>query len=262
MIKTAFPALLTIAQVLLPASVAGGQSIEAARTAHAEGRFLEAAELGEALKTSEGYALAAEAVTIHGYYVAESDEKEAQFERAMQLAQQAVRADPANPEAHLQSAHAMGRHGQTIGALKAVSKGYAEKVREALENALRLDPGMASAQLSLATWHAEVVNGVGAFMAGAVYGATKKKALAHCQRALELAPDEKVVLVECGLGLLLLDDDRNREPARDLLVRALELPSKDAFDRILHQRTVEKLAALDARESRARRTGSRESAGR
>ena len=85
--RTAFPAFLIVVQVLLSAGAAGAQSIEAARAAHAEGRFLEAAELGEALKSSEGYALAAEALAIHGYYIAGSDEKEALFQRAMQLAQ-------------------------------------------------------------------------------------------------------------------------------------------------------------------------------
>ena len=159
-INAAFPAFLILAHALLPAGAIAAQSIDAARTAQAEGRFLEAAELGEALDSSEGYALAAEALAIHSYYIAAGDEKEALFQRAMQLAQQAIRFDPDNPEAHVQSAHTMGRHGETIGALKAASKGYAEKVREALENALALDPDMASAHLGLATWHAEAINGV------------------------------------------------------------------------------------------------------
>ena len=260
--KAAFPICFTIMQVLLLAGVAGAQSIDDARTAHADGRFLEAAELGEALNTSEGHALAAESLSIYSYYIAGGEEKEALFERAMRLAQEAVRLDPANPEAHFQSAHAMGRHGQTIGALKAVGKGYAEKVRDALEHALRLNPDMASAHLSLATWHAEIVNSVGGLMAGAMYGARKKKALAHYERALTLAPDEKVVLVEYALGLLLLDADKAREQARDLLARAVDMPSKHAYDRILHQRIVEKLAALDRRESGPRESESRGSDGR
>ena len=156
----------------------------------------------------------------------------------------------------------MGRHGQTIGALKAAGKGYAETVREALENALRLDPDMESAHLSLGAWHAEVIDGVGAFMAGAVYGARKKKAIEHYERALELAPDEKVVLVEYALGLLLLDDAKYREQARELLVRATAMPSKDAYDRILHRTAAERLAALDGQESGSRRSGGQESNGR
>lgn len=248
MIKAAFLTCVTITHVLLLASATGAQSLDAARAAYAEGRFIEAAGLAEDLKTSEGYALAAKSLAIHSYYIAEDDEKQALFDRAMPLAQEAIRLDAVNPKAHLQSAHAMGRYAQTIGVLQTISEGYVEKVRKAIENALLLDPEMAAAHLSLATWHAEAVNGSGAFMADLLYGATEADAIAHYERAIKLAPDEKVVLVEYALGLLLLDDE-NREQARDLFVRALEMPSKDAYDRILHQRTVERLAALDGRQS-------------
>ena len=77
MINAAFPAFLILAHALLPAGAAAAQSIDAARAAQAEGRFLEAAEFGEALDSSEGYALAAEALAIHSYYIAAGDEKEA-----------------------------------------------------------------------------------------------------------------------------------------------------------------------------------------
>ena len=77
-------------------------------------------------------------MAIHGYYVAGEPEKEALFERAMGLAEEAIRLDPANPEAHLQSAHAMGRYAQTIGAVKAIARGYAGKVRNAIERGPRL----------------------------------------------------------------------------------------------------------------------------
>ena len=82
-------------------------------------------------------------------------------------------------------------------------------------------------------------------MASLLYGATEKGALDHYQMALEFAPDEKVVLVEYALGLLLLDDAGNREQARILLRRAIEMPSEDAHDRIIHQRAVARLTALD-----------------
>ena len=171
MIKAALLACSMIAHLLL-AGTAFAQSIEAARIARDEGRFAEASRLAEALNTSDGYALAAESLAIYGYYIAEEPAKEALFNRATGLAEEAIRLDAANPEAHVQSAHAMGRHAQTIG------KGYVEKVREAAENALQLDPEMAAAHLSLAAWHAEAINEAG-FMASVAYGASRKRALAH-----------------------------------------------------------------------------------
>ena len=248
MIRAAVATCLAVACALLPASA---RSVEAPRTAYAEGRFIDAAELAAVLGTSEGYALAARSLSIHGYYVARDDEKQALFDRAARLAQEAIRLDPVNPEAHLELAHAMGRRAQTLGVLQAAGEGYAEKVRDAIKDALRLDPDMATAHLSLATWHAEAASN-GGFVARALYGATEKDALAHYERALELAPDEKVVPVEYALGLLLLDDDENREQARGLLARAIEMPSKDALDRLVHRQAVERLASLDRAPSGSR----------
>ena len=102
---------------------------------------------------------------------------------------------------------------------------------------------MATAHVSFAAWHAGVI-GNGGLFAALLYGASEDKALAHFERALELAPQEKVVLLEYALGLLSLDKQEYGGKARDLLKRAITLPSKDAHDRIIHRKAVEQLAAL------------------
>ena len=66
MIKVPALTFLAVTFWVLPASIASAQSIEAARAALDEGRFIEAAELAESLETSEGFALAARALAIHG----------------------------------------------------------------------------------------------------------------------------------------------------------------------------------------------------
>ena len=164
----------------------------------------------------------------------------------MGLAEEAIRLDPANPEAHLQSAHSMGRYAQTIGAVKALARGYAGKVRKAIENALARDPEMAGVHLSLATWHADTINGAG-LAARVVFGASRKRALAHYERALELAPDERLAYLEYALGLLLLKKKRDRGKAKNLLARAIETPAKDAYDRLLHELAVDRLASLEGK---------------
>ena len=233
------------AQLLLLASAEGIESLEAVRVARDEGRYLEAAELGETLRTSGGLALAAESLALYGHYLAAEEEKRTLFLRAAQLAHEAIRFDMLNPEAHLQAAHAMGRYAQIIGAAEALREGYATKVREALESALQLNPRMGSAHLSLGAWHTEIIAALGGFLAGLTYGASRKDGISHFERALELEPDEKLVPIEYALGLLRLDGEKNREAARSLLSRALDMPSKHAFDRILHGRATARLAALD-----------------
>lgn len=225
---------------------AGAQPIEDARTAYAEGKFADAARIGAALGTSEGYALAAGSLAIHGYYFAPDDEAEALLEEATGLARKAIRADADNPDAYLRLVQAMGRHAQAIGSFEAINRGYAGKIREAAEDALRLDPESAGAHAALGTWHAEVVAAVGSFLARITHGARESDALAHFEAALKQAPDTKLVNLEYALGLLILDEDEYRDKARGLLARAIDLPAKDAYDRILHKRAVERLKALEA----------------
>ncbi|MCY3639979.1 MAG: hypothetical protein OXH37_03080 [Gammaproteobacteria bacterium] len=233
-----------IGAFVLAGTVQADDPLAAARTAYADGRFLEAADLAQAVGTSAGYALAADCVAKHGFHLAADDEKDALYERAMRLAEEAVRLDPNNPEAHLQVAHAVGRYSEGFGPMKALREGYPRQVREAMETALALDPDMVGAEVSLGGWHAAVVGRAGGLMAR-MLGATRKKAIAHFDRGLELAPDLKEAYFEYANGLLAINPKRYRERARELLTQGIELPPQNAFEQILHDKAVERLATLD-----------------
>ncbi|MDE0055920.1 MAG: hypothetical protein OXP28_09880 [Gammaproteobacteria bacterium] len=237
-------ACLTALVTCLSVSAWGADSIEAARAAYAEGAFTEAADLGEALGTVAGNALAAEALAIYAHYVAEEEEREPLLQRAMGAADKAVELDPESAEAHLQSAHAVGRYSQLFSPMKALQEGYPKQVRASIERALELDPDHFGAHLSLASWHAEAI-GRGGMMARALLGANRKTAHAHFEQAMALAPERNVVLVEYAWGLMLLERRKARERAQDLLERAIELPPKDAYEKIVNELAVERLAALD-----------------
>ena len=236
---------LALAHALPLAGVAGAQSIDEARAAYTEGRFTDAALIGESLGTSQGFALAAKSLTVHARFIAGDGEKEALFERAVALARKAVGSDSGNADAHLQLARAIGRLAQTVESFEAGNRGYAEEIRAATDNALRLDPELVSAHLSLGRWHAGVVGTAGSFLARMLYGARKIDAIASFERALELAPRAIAVHLQYALGLLALDDDDYREKARGLLERAIEIPVQDAYERLLHKSAVERLKALD-----------------
>ncbi len=236
---------LALAHVLPLAGVAGAQFIDEAQVAHTEGRFTDAALIGEALGTSQGFALAAKSLTIHAHFIAGDGEKEALFERAIGLARKAVSFDSGNANAHLQLARDIGRLAQVVGSFEAGYREYAEEVRAAIDNALRLDPELVSAHLSLGRWYAGVVGTAGSLLARALCGAREKDAVASFERALELAPQAIAVHLQYALGLLALDDDDYREKVRGLLERAIEIPAKDAYERLLHKSAVERLKTLD-----------------
>ena len=235
---------LSAVPILLLTGLAAAQSMEEARSAYAEGRFLEAARIGQSLGTSQALALAAESLTIHTQYLAEDGDKESLFQHAVVLARRAVRSDTRNAYAHLQVAHAIGRLAETVGSFEASNRGYAEQIREAAENALRLDPDMVAAHVTLGRWHAEVVGFLGSFLARITYKAREEDAMAHLNRALELAPNVKAVPLEYAVGLLKLDESEHRDRARRLLQHSIKLPVTNAYERLLHEKAVEQLKGL------------------
>ena len=239
-----FARLSVAGSLVLLAADASAQSIDDARSACADGRFLQAAGLGEALATSEGYILAAQSLAVYAHFEADEDWSEV-IERAMRMGEEAVRADPANPEAHCQFAHAVGRYAQRVGTTTALRKGLPGKIRDALEAALDIDPGYPGAHLTLGGWHADVAQA--GFLARKIYGASRKKAVYHYERALEQAPESKILLYEYGIRLPELDKENGMERGREMLEKALGLPVRDVYESYIQLEIRKGLDALAGR---------------
>ena len=226
--------------LVLLAADAGAQSLEDARSAYAEGRFLEAAELAEALGTSDGYALAAQSLAIHAHYFATDDEWEELVDRAIEMSDEAIRADSTNAEAHYQAAHAVGRYAQGIGTFTALRQGLAGRIRERLDAAIRLDPYLWEARLALGGWHADIA--AEGFIARRMYGGNRPAAVVLFEQALQLAPESRVVLYEYAIRLPDLDEENGEERAREMLDAAARLPVVDAYDGIIQELVLEAVA--------------------
>ncbi|MCY4207410.1 MAG: hypothetical protein OXD29_05600 [Roseovarius sp.] len=229
-----------------PQSDTAVESIDAARAAFANGHFAEAARIAETTATSRGFAIAAESLTIYAHFIAPSGEKEGLLQRSTEMARRAVRADPGNPDAHLQLARAIGRRAQLVGSVKAANRGYPEQIREATETALRLKPDLAAGHLGLGLWHAEIVGAVGPLLARLTYRANAKDAISSFQQAMKLAPESKAVYLEFAMGLLALNEKKYRDEVRNLLRRAIEIPAGNAYDHLLEIKAAEQLAILDS----------------
>lgn len=232
--------LAAVCGLVLLAANASAQSIDEARVAFADGRFQEAAELGVALGTSDGYALAARSLAVYAHYEAPEDEWNEVIERAMRMGEEAVRADSANPEAYYQSVHAVGRYAKRAGTITALRKGLGGKVRDLLEATLALDPDHVGAHMGFGGWHADIA--ASGFIARRMYGGRKEEAVVHYERALELAPESKVVLYEYAIRLPELDKDGGRDRAMEMLEKAITLPVGDAYENYIH---LDLLDALD-----------------
>ena len=71
-----FARLAAVVGLVLLAADTNAQSIDDARAAFDEGRFLEAADLAEAVGTSTGFALAAQSLAVYGYHLAGEEERQ------------------------------------------------------------------------------------------------------------------------------------------------------------------------------------------
>lgn len=241
--RVRFAHLAAAASLALLTADASAQSIDDAISAFAEGRFLDAAELGEALGTSDGHALAAKSLAIHAHYVATDEERNEIIDRAIRAGEEAVLADSANPEALYQAAHAYGRFAQHHGKVTVLRKGTMGKIRDLLEAAIALDPGFADAILALGGWHADVHDA--GRMARWMYGGNREKAIELFEQALGMMPDSRVALYEYAVRLPELDKEGGSERAAEMLARASEIPVLDAYDGFIRELVLAELAARE-----------------
>ena len=204
-------------------------AVQAAWRAYHEGRFEEAVSLGKA-HGGLGLVPAAFAATIYAHYLEPAEDRKVEiFEMAMDLAERATEACPDNANAHYMLAVSRGRYSQFISMIEALSKGLGPKVRDAAQRCLELQPNHAEGHVTLAGWHAEIVDKVGGMLAGLSFGAKKDLAEEHYEQALALAPGSPVPYIEKASGLLLMYGDSSKDEAMQLLQKAVALDPPDAM---------------------------------
>ncbi len=186
-------ALLTAVFSLFDARLAGANSFDQALAAYSEGRFVEAAEIAKTLGNSSGYALAAKSMVIHARYIAADPEKKQLLEKAIELARKAIESNPENADGYLWLSRALGRHSRHISKAQATKENYAKQTREAIENALRIDPQMSAAHVSMGRWHTGIIDRVGQLMGRTLFGTRKKRRASTLRPGLRI---ESAIQVE------------------------------------------------------------------
>lgn len=204
---------------------------EAWRQYH-RGAFAEAVALGLAAGGA-GITVANKAQSIY----ANALEKKAAvrlalFQESMERAEAQAAAEPRNANAHYQFAYAAGRYSQGISVAKALAQGFGGRIRAALEATLKLAPKHAEAHVAMGTFHAEVIDKVGALVGGLTYGARKEAGEEHFRKALKLAPDSPIAHVEYANGLVMMHGRKALAEASALYAKAAAFEPRDAMERI------------------------------
>jgi hypothetical protein len=196
------------------------------------GDFQQAAEAG--IKAGgDGITVANKATSIYANYLEQKEKTK--LELFMEVAgraeaQQAV--DPKNANAWYWQAYALGRYSQGISVAKALAQGLGGKVKQSLEQAIKLCPKHADAHIALAAFHAEVIDKVGSLIGGMTYGAKKDTGLALFKEALKLNPGSAIAMMEHANGMVMLDGDKKMKDATRLYEQAAACTPLDAMERL------------------------------
>ncbi|HYW56873.1 MAG TPA: hypothetical protein VE934_07925 [Polaromonas sp.] len=180
-----------------------------------------------------GITVANKAASIYANYL-ETKEK-TKLEMFMEVAgraeaQQAE--DSKNANAYYWQAYALGRYGQGISVAKALAQGLGTKVKNALEQAIKLSPKHADAHIALAAFHAEVIDKVGSLIGGMTYGAKKDVGLSLFKDALKLNPTSAIAMIEYANGMVMLEGDKKMKEATKLYEQAAASKPMDAMERL------------------------------
>jgi tetratricopeptide (TPR) repeat protein len=210
---------------------ANSQVLDAWRFYHA-GDFQQAAALGNAAG-GPGVNAAVKAQTVYATHL-ETDNatRLVLLEQAFGWADVYRRKAPTDANAHYLYAFALGRYGQGISVAKALAQGYGGKIKEALTTALKLAPEHADAHTAFGAYQSEVIDKVGALVAGMTYGAKKDSALTHFETALNIFPESPIAHVEYANGLLRLFGKSRIDEAAKLYEKAAKLKPMDAMERL------------------------------
>ena len=196
------------------------------------GEFQKAAEAG--LKAGgSGITVANKATCIYANYL-ETKEK-VKLDLFMEVADRAEAqqaSEPKNANAYYWQAYALGRYGQGISVAKALAQGLGSKVKNALEQAIKLAPKHADAHIALAAFHAEVIDKVGSLIGGMTYGAKKDLGLALFKQALQLNPGSAIAMIEHANGMVMLEGDKKMKEATRLYEQAAASTPLDAMERL------------------------------
>jgi tetratricopeptide (TPR) repeat protein len=180
-----------------------------------------------------GITVANKATVIYANYL-EPKEK-TRLDLFVQVAERAAAQaaqEPENANAWYWQAYALGRYSQGISVAKALAQGLGGKFRNALEKAMTLSPQHADAHIAMGTFHAEVIDKVGALIGAMTYGAKKEQGLQHFQEALRIHPDSAAGMIEYANALVMLEGDRKTQQATQLYEKAAASKPLDAKERL------------------------------
>jgi hypothetical protein len=231
---------------LATSTSAQAETLQDVQRLYAQGRFLEAARVGESLATAPALTLAARALLAQSMFNPLSEPDEPLLLAAQARAEEALARQPGSLLAQLQLAAALGLRAQLMSNGEAMAQGIAQRAQRLIATAVERAPNDPWAQALHGGWNIEAVRrggALGAMLLGASVGAGE----AAFQRAVALAPRDPAILLAYATALLMLDPQDQSARAERLLNQATACAPRDAFERLTRDRAAEAARVLRAR---------------
>jgi hypothetical protein len=234
--------------VLAFRSAPAAADLERAKNLFASGDFAAAAGEAAALKTADGYALAARAFLVRALFFLQGEASLEALYKAHDLALAGLEIDPDHTNNHLQAAGALGLQARVKN-----SSRLGRRSRYHLKAILKLDPDHPSALAATGGWHGEVLYRVGRVLGKIFFGADQKSVFRNFDRAIGLRPKQLSLRVAYAKTLLRFPA-RYRPKATSQLKAALALTPPDKLEGLSHvygQLILEALEAGDKKRLKA-----------
>ena len=234
--------------LLLLAAAPANADRAAAEAAYEQGAWELAAYEAQRLETADGYAFAAGALLARLMVEDVGEDREALAERAVDLAESALRLDEDHVEARLRLAGALGFRGRYMGGWRAYLTRLPQRGRNLLEEVVARQPDNAWALGMLGAWHLEVARRGGSRGLRAL-DASVEAGMGYYSQAIALDPQSPAPRYFLALGLAALDEPAYQTRIRDLVGSARALPPRDAFETAILGELDEFAARLDDRRA-------------
>ncbi len=196
------------------------------------GNYENAIDISSKLNDLDAKIFQVRAMSVYAHFFLKDEIAKNKFLEAYEIVKNISLEGTQNADVYLEAAHALGRYGQKIGIMTAITEGIADRVKRYLDKALEIDNSHTLANLSKGLWHAEIINQSGKTLARVLYGANQKKARNHFSKAYNSNMKEISILYELSYGYYLLGEDEDLMLAKKYLKELSLIDNKAHIEKL------------------------------
>ena len=202
------------------------------------GNYENAIDISSKLNDLDSKIFQARAMSVYAHFFLEDEVAKNKFLETYEIIKKVSLVETQNADVYLELAHALGRYGQKIGIMSAITEGIADRVKRYIDKALEIDNSHTLANLSKGLWHAEIINQAGKTLAKVLYGANLKKARNHFSKAYNSGKKEISILYELSYGNYLLGEDEDLMLAKKYLKDLLLIENKAHIEKFYKRKAI------------------------